>query len=452
MKEFDLIVIGAGSGLDVAYNASSKGLKVAIIEKGEMGGTCLNRGCIPSKMLIHRADILKEIKRAKLFGIDAKINSIDFKSMIKNVSKIIDGDSKNIENSYKNLKNPVLYKGEAKFIGFKTIKIDNEIIKAEKVLIAVGARPSIPDTKGLSKVNYITSTEALRLNKQPKVMTVLGGGYIAAELAHFYGELGTKINIVQRSKIMLKREDSEIAEKFTELFKKKYDVYTEFDIEEVYKKNNDFYVRIKKGKLTKILKSDQLLVVTGITPNNDLLDLNKTEVKVNSFGYIPVNEFMETNVKGIYALGDCVGNFFFKHSANLEAEYVLRNVLDGNKHKVDYYAMPHAIFTDPQIAGVGYTEDELNEKKINYLVGKYNYYDTGMGMAIEDKDGFVKLLVEKSTRKILGCHILGTDASTLIHEVIVAMKTGDGTVDNLINSVHIHPALSEVVQRAAFEI
>ena len=452
MKEFDLVVIGAGSGLNVAYDASSSGLKVAIIEKSEMGGTCLNRGCIPSKMLIHHADVLREIKRSKIFGIDAKIKSIDFKSIIKNINKFVEEDSENIEKSYKNSVNPVLFKGSAEFIGLKTIKIGNETIKGKKILIAVGARPSIPEIKGLNKVDYITSTEALKLKKQPKTMTVLGGGYISAELAHFYGEFGTKINIVQRSRVMLKKEDLEIAEKFTEIFKKKYNVYTEFSTEEVFKKNGYFYVKIRNGNSVKTLKSDQLLVVTGIIPNNDILDLGKTGVKVNNEGYILVNEYMETNVQGIYALGDCVGNYFFKHSANLEAEYVLRNILNGNKHKVDYYAMPHAIFTDPQIAGVGYTEDELKEKKIGYLVGKYNYYDTGMGIAIKDNDGFVKLLVEKKTRKILGCHIIGTEASTLIHEVIVAMKSGDGAIDNLINAVHIHPALNEVVQRAALMI
>ncbi len=451
MKEFDLIVIGGGSGLDVAVSASEKRLKTAIIEKGPLGGTCLNRGCIPSKMLIHSADVISQIKKAHLFGINAKINSIDFKKIISRVTNTVDSEAKEIEHSLKNSKNPVLFKSYCKFIDFKTIQVGKEILKADKFLLAVGARTIIPEIKGLNKVNYITSTEALRLKKLPKVMTIIGGGYIAAELAHFYGELGTKINIIQHNKLLVPREDSEISEKFTEIFRKKYNVFTEYEASEITKKGNNFFVKIKHNtkNITKTLKSDQLLIAIGVMPNSDLLNLEKTKVKTDEKGFIKVNEFLETNVPGVYALGDCIGKYLFKHSANLEADYAYNNLISESKLKVDYSAMPHAIFTSPQIASVGYTEQELKDKKINYAVGKYNYIDTGMGHAIEEKDGFVKILVEKSTRKILGCHILGQEASTLIHEVIIAMKSGDRTIDNISNSVHIHPALSEVIQRAA---
>ena len=160
---------------------------------------------------------------------------------------------------------------------------------------------------------------------------------------------------------------------------------------------------------------------------------------------------METTAPNVWALGDIAGIYLFKHSANLEAEYAYRNAFSGKKEKVDYYAMPHAVFGSPQISGVGFTEDELKQKGMKYVVGKYEYQHTGMGEALQDKDGFAKILVEPATRKILGCHIIGTDASSIIHEVIVAMKSGEGKVDNITNAVHIHPALSEVVQRAAFD-
>jgi len=450
MRQFDLIVIGSGSGLDVAVAAANSGLKVAIIEKEKMGGTCLNRGCIPSKMLIHSANVIDTVKTAGIFGVKARITGIDFSSIIKRATSLVDKESQGIESSYKMSDNPVLYKGEAKFIGFKTIKVNDEILKADKILIAAGSRPSIPNIEGLDKIDYLTSTDALRLKKQPRVMTILGGGYIAAELSYFYGTLGTKINLIQRSSWLLTKEDDEIAKKYTEIVKKKYNVFLDSEIVRIYKKNGKFFTVIKTRNKKKTIKSDNLLVVLGVVPNSDILNLEKTNVKTDEKGFVITNEYLETTADGIFALGDIAGNFMFKHSANLEAEYAVNNIINSkNKKKVDYTAMPHAIFTNPEIAGVGHTEQSLKEKKIEYIVGKHRYIHTGMGMAIEDKDGFVKFLVDKKTRKILGCHIMGTDASTLIHEVLIAMKSGSGTVDDIIKTVHIHPALSEVVQRAS---
>jgi dihydrolipoamide dehydrogenase len=338
----------------------------------------------------------------------------------------------------------------------KRLKLDDgQEIAAEKILIASGGRPRIPDIEGLNGTDYITSDEALRLKKQPEVMTILGGGYIAIELGHFYGSLGTWINIVQHHNLLIPNEDEEIAKAFTEIFRRKYNVVTGYEPVKVAKKGNKFEVTVKsaKGDDIKTLVSDQLLVVTGREPNSDELDITKTDVELNKRGFVVTDEFMETNIKGIFALGDAVGHFLFKHSANLEAEYDFNNILNPEqKVPVDYSAMPHAIFSSPQIAGVGKTEQELKKDRVPYAVGKYDYINTGMGEAIEDKEGFVKFLVAPESGKILGCHIMGSDASTLIHEVLVAMKSGDGTVHSITRTIHIHPALSEVVQRAAGNI
>jgi mycothione reductase len=455
MEIFDLVVIGGGSGADVASWAAEQGYRVAIIEKGPMGGTCLNRGCIPSKMLIHSADIIETINRAHLFGIKPKGYSIDFSFIIKRVSETVDKDSKGIEDALSKSHNPKFYKEECRFIGEKTLQVGRDSIKGQKIIIASGGRPTIPDVPGLKDVSYITSDEALRLKEQPKVMTIIGGGYIAVEMAHFYGSLGTKINIVQRRKLLVPNEDEEIAQRFTEIFRRRYDVYTGFEPTRVWKRGTEFGVEIKnlEDGRTQILKSDQLLIATGRQPNSDILNIAKTGVQTDKEGFIVTNEFLETNVKGIYALGDAVGHHLFKHSANLEAQYSFLNITsDEDKTPVDYTAMPHAIFTSPQIAGVGPTEQQLRTKGMRYTVGKYDYINTGMGMALEDRDGLVKIIAEKETRKILACHIMGTDASTLIHEVLVAMKSGEGTLSNINRVVHIHPALSEVVQRAASSV
>ena len=463
MQKFDLIVIGSGSGLDVANAASQHGLRVAIIEKDRMGGTCLNNGCIPSKLLIHSADVVETIKRAKLFGIEVHGYTIEFEKIVQRVNTITDSDSDQIRNAFKDVDNPKLFANGCKFIGHKTVTIvgedSHDILTAEKILIAAGARPRIPNIKGLEGTGYLTSNEALRLKKQPRTLTIIGGGYIACELAHFFGALGTKINIIQHKNVLIPNEDEAVSQKFTEIFSKKYNVYVGYETEYVSRENgnNTFHVAAKEDISGKSLElvSDQLLIAAGRIPNSDTLDLEKTGVKLGEKGYIKTDRFLETEVNGIFALGDIIGRYLFKHTANHEAQYAYHNILNPDKKiPVNYAAMPHAIFSSPQVASVGFTEQELKKARIKYQKSVYPYMNTAMGLALEDRDGFVKFLTDKTSGKILGCHIIGSEASILIHEVLVAMRVddNDGTLDYILKTVHIHPALSEVVFRAAAAI
>lgn len=452
MKTFDVIVIGSGAGLNVAAGAAEYGLKVAIVEEGPLGGTCLNRGCIPSKMVIASAEVAEMIHRASEFGLIAELKKVNFKFTTDRASHTVDEDAHSIEKNVRSEKNPMLFKGRGKFVDKYVVEVNGERIKGKKIVIAAGARPSIPPIPGLDKVSYMTSTEALRQTKLPKSMIIIGGGYIAVELGFFYAELGTKITIVQRNTALVPREDQEVSKLITELWKKKHTVLTNADVLKVEKQGKSVVVTVKVGNITKKITAEKLLVATGVKPNSDTLQVEKTGVKVNKNGYISVNRFMETNVKNIYALGDIAGVYLFRHSANLESEYVLNNVV-SKKKAVDYYPMPHAIFTSPQIAGVGLTEQEAQEQKKKYVVGKYYYQDTAKGVALAEKDGFVKFLVDKKTKEILGCHIIGPEASILLHEVCVAMKAGrTKALDLLRNTVHVHPSLNEVVQRAALNV
>jgi mycothione reductase len=252
--------------------------------------------------------------------------------------------------------------------------------------------------------------------------------------------------------VLLSREDEEVASLFTHLMGHRYNLILGYEPTMVAKLGTTFELTIQhvenKSDVRKIT-SDQLLVATGRVPVSDKLDLAKTGVKTDDKGFIITDDYLETNVKGIFALGDAVGRYPFKHAANHEAQYAYQNILNPqNRVPVDYTAMPHAIFTYPQIAAVGRTEQELKTANVDYIVGRWNYIDTAMGKAIEDQTGFVKFLLDRNTRKILGCHIIGTDASTLIHEVLVAMKSGDGTSESIRTTIHVHPALSEVVRRA----
>ena len=452
MKTFDLVVIGSGAGLNVAAGAAEHGLKVAIVEDGPMGGTCLNRGCIPSKIVIQSAEIAENIHRAAEFGLSAKLSKVHFSSVTNRANHVIDADARSIEKNVCADRNPVLFKGRGKFVDKYTVEVNGERIKGKKIVIAAGARTSIPPIPGLDQVPYMTSTEALRQTIQPKSLIIIGGGYIGVELGFFFAELGTKIIIVQRNELLIPREDKEVASLITNLWKKKYNLLTGADVVRVEKQGKSVSMTIKIGNTIKKITAERLLVATGVKPNSDTLQLEKTGIKMNDKGFILVNSFMETNVRNIFALGDIAGVYMFRHSANLEAKSVLQNVI-GKKKAVDYYPMPHSIFTSPQIAGVGLTEQEAQEQKKKYVVGKEYYKKTAKGVALAEKDGFVKFIVDPKNKEILGCHIIGPEASVLLHEVCVAMKAGRSKALNLLrDTVHVHPALNEVVQRAALNV
>lgn len=446
MKKFDVIVVGSGAGLEVAAFVAEKDLSVALVEEGPLGGTCLNRGCIPSKMLIHSADVAETIKSSQKFGITSKIVGIDFASIVKRVSEVVDTDSSGIEQAVRKSGNPVLYKVRSKFIGPKKMQAGSEQIEAEKVFIVGGTRPSTPPIPGLETTPYLDSTKALRLGKQPEYLVVIGGGYIAAELAHFYGALGTKITILVRGERMLDNEDWEIAEWFTEEFSKKYNILLKTETETISYKNSKFTIKLKGGR---DLVADQLLVATGRIPNTDILNVKATGVETDEKGYIKVNKYLETNIEGIWAFGDIIGILPFRHTANDQAGFSIRNAFTNKKAKFDPFAIGHAVFSSPQVGGVGKTEQELKKEGIPYKVGRAQLKDTAMGGALQE-NGLAKVLVDEQDN-ILGCHIIGPQASILIHEAIVAMKA-NGKVGAITDSVYIHPALPEWLQRAFFAI
>jgi dihydrolipoamide dehydrogenase len=455
-REFDLVVIGSGTGLDVANWAAQAGWRVALVEKGPLGGTCLNRGCIPSKLLIHSADVMETIRRAKLFGLHVGDVKVDFPAIVKRATDSVDADSQAIERGLALVDNPRLFRGEGRFVGMKRLRVGDDELVAPRFLLAIGARPRIPEVPGLRDVPFMTSTEALRRTSQPRSMIVLGGGYIASELAHFYGSLGTEVAIVHRHATLLNRGDSSIARRFTECYQRRFRLVLGAEPVAVRQEAGGIVVETQEtapGGARETLRAEALLVAVGVESNADTLDLDKTGVRLDARGYIAVDDFLETSAPGIFALGDAIGRFMFKHAANHEAPYVFQNLREPeNRIMVDYKGVPHAVFAQPQVAGVGATEDDLIRLGEPYVVGTCRYRDTAMGHAIEDHDGFVKFLVDPATGEILGCHILGHEASTLIHEVVVAMRAGDGTIENVTSSIHVHPALNEVVQRAAGEL
>jgi len=421
---------------------------VAIIEKGPFGGTCLNRGCIPSKMLIHCADVMQTVQIAAAFGIKATVESIDW------AFKEVDADAAMIERGNRQTENIEVFKGAGRFTGSKTLTVDgyDEELTADTILIAAGTRPWTPDLPGLAKTTYITSDEALRLPEQPKRLIIVGGGYVAAELAHFFGALGTEVTIIHRRGLMLREEDEDVARRFTEVYQRRFNMVLDAAVTAVSHSEGEFKVAVTTPDGDRSITSDTLLMATGRVPNTDTLEVAKSGVRLNQRGYIDIDEFLQTNVPGIWALGDIVGRFLLKHSANLEAAYASNNILDPeNRVAVDYHAMPHAVFASPEVASVGMTQQEAEARGAAYISSTYDYSDTAYGASIEDKDGFVKVLADPETGEILGCHIIGTDAATLIQEAAVVMRYRGG-VDAITQSIYVHPALPEVLQRAVGQL
>ncbi|PSG99070.1 MAG: dihydrolipoamide dehydrogenase [Nanohaloarchaea archaeon SW_7_43_1] len=452
MKEFDLIVIGAGSGLEVASGYANRGNDVAVIEPGPLGGTCLNRGCIPSKMLIHRADVAEEIRGSEKFGVESEINDIDFNCIIEEINSEVSGDAENIKKGLENSDRHTLFREEAEFVDEKLLEVGDEEIASEKIVIAAGSRPFKPPIDGLDEIHYWTSKEALNPDYRPERLIMIGGGYISLELAHFYDAMGTDVTILERGDKLLKREDSDISGKITEIAKRRYNVNLGLPATEVREKDGEKIVvaETEDGE-QKDFRTDELLVAAGRVSNTDKLNVEEQGFETTDGGFLKTDEHMETNVEGVYALGDIADNWMFKHSANYEAGTVYRNIVTDNDYEVGQVEMPHAVFTSPQIASIGKTEQELNEDGTDYVKSKYDYSDTGMGMALKAENGYVKLLASEKG-KILGCHIIGPEASTLIHEVIVAKQSGSGNISDIKDAIHVHPALSEVVQRAFNQI
>ena len=448
MQTFDLIVIGSGSGLEISSDAAERGLSVAVVESGPFGGTCLNRGCIPSKMLIHSADVVETIRRSELFGITAEITAIDWDFIVRRASETVDADADAVEAGNREHPNITVFKDTARFVDRKTLEVAGERISAETIVVAAGTRPRVPEIDGLTEVPFITSDEALRLPKQPKRLVIAGAGFVAAELAHFFGALGTEVTIVHRGPRLLRQEDEDVSARFTDVYRHRFQMILDARINSVRLRGEEIVLDVASDDKENTLVTDALLVAVGRVPNTDTLNVATTGVAVDEAGFVKVDEYLETNVPGIWALGDIVGRYLLKHSANLEAAHVAHNIFNPEaKAAVDYHAMPHAVFASPQVASVGLTEQAAREHSVPFVTGSYNYSDTAYGSSIEDDVGFVKVLAHEETREILGCHIIGSEASILIQEVANAMRTREAT-SAITQAIYVHPALPEVVQRA----
>jgi dihydrolipoamide dehydrogenase len=452
MKEYDVIVIGSGCGMNIVEEALAHDLSVALVDKGPIGGTCANLGCIPSKMLIFAADRIAEIQEAGKLGIETRIKNIDFNFIMERMRKSVRENREHMRRGIAETKNLDFYEGEGYFVSDYTIEVNGERVKGDKIFIASGSRPLVPPIKGLDDVDFLTNETVLQLKERPESIAIIGGGYIAVEYGHFFAAMGTKVTILEMADRLILAEEPEIAEVLNNELGQRMNVYTNVRAEEV--KGNELGVNVTttnaKSDAKKEFKAQRILMAVGRRSNADLLRVKNTGVAVDKRGFITVNEYLETSRKNIFAVGDINGKQMFTHVANAEASVAADNAIHGNKTKMDYGAAPHAVYSRPQIASVGMTE-EAARKTHKVLVGKAKYSDVAKGEAMMEETGFAKAVVDADTGKILGFHIIGPYAPILIQEVIGAMASGI-SVDHVQASMHIHPALTELVPMSLFNL
>ena len=454
MKEYDVIAVGTGSAMYVVDGMIQRDpkIRVAVIDKDEPGGICLTRGCIPSKILLYPAEVVRTIQTAARFGIRVDLKSVNFQQIMARMRTIIDKDISSIREGLSSSPNLDYYPAPAEFTAPYTMKVQNEMIKASMILLSIGSETIIPPIQGLNEVGFHTSDSILHATKLPESIVIIGGGYIAAEYGHFLSAMGSNVTIIGRNPQFLPQEEPEVSALAKDDLGKRLTILTNHEVLKVLLEDGKKKVVARNrdtGKKTSVLVHE-IMIAAGRGPNTNILHPERAGIKTDNHGWIVTNEFLETSAANVWALGDANGRYLFKHKANYDTSIVYYNAVLKRKVPIDYHAVPHAVFTDPEIAGVGMREREAIEKfgAENVLVGFERYQDTAKGEAMDVKDYFVKVLLERDSLRILGAHIIGPQASVLIQEIVNLMYTSEQTARPLLDAMHIHPALTEVVQRA----
>lgn len=446
MKTYDVIVVGAGDvGLGITFHAASEGLRVALLDKGHVGGTCVNSGCVPSKTLIYTADRITETGENAKLGISSKITSVDFSAVMGRMRSAVSSGRNAITKALEGFDNIDFIDREFHFIDEQTLDSGNGKVRGKKIFIASGARPSVPQIKGLDSVSYLTNESLLALKKRPESMVFIGGGFIALEYAHFFSALGTRVTIVDRNNTLLHFEEPEISELLKKKMEKRAGLLLGVETLEVRRSGSMHEVLVRNigNGRNKRISAEAVMVSAGRKSNADILMPKNAGIETDASHFIKVNEYLQTNRKHIFAAGDAIGRAMFTHAGDKEAELAWHNATHRKKIRMDFESVPHAVYTNPQIASVGMTEQQARNNH-EILVGRAMYSDTVMGEAMAETEGFAKAIVEKNTGRILGFHIIGPHAAILIQEVVNAM-INRGNVKSITGCMHIFPALSNVV-------
>lgn len=452
---YDLIVIGSGPGGYVcAIRAAQLGMKVACVEKRDtLGGTCLNIGCIPSKALLSASEKYHAAKSEfGQFGIQVKDITLDLAGMMKYKDSVVEANTKGIEFLFK--KNKVDWlKGAGKIVGNNKVDVAGTVYDAKKIVIATGSDVvGIPNVK-IDEDKIVSSEGALKLSKVPKEMVVIGGGVIGLELGSVWQRLGAKVTVIEFMDQIFPGMDGEIRKEANKIFKKQgmtLKLATKVTSAKSSAKGVELTLEPAAGGAAETLNTDIVLVAVGRKAYTENLGLDSVGVETDERGRIKTDGHFKTNVDGIYAIGDVIAGPMLAHKAEDEG-VVLAEILDGQSGHIDYNLIPAVVYTWPEVASVGQTEEQLKVAGIEYKAGKFPFMANGRARAMGMMDGFVKILADAKTDRVLGCHIIGPEAGTLISEVVVAMEFGASSED-IARTCHAHPTLEEVIKEAALAV
>jgi dihydrolipoamide dehydrogenase len=450
----DLIIIGTGPGGYVcAIRAAQLGMKVAVIEKrATHGGTCLNTGCIPSKALLHATELLAESKHSfARMGLIADTR-VDYAQLMKFKQEAIDGNTKGIDFLFKKNKVDVI-RGSAKILAAGKVEVDGKVHEAKSIVIATGSDSAKLRGVEIDEKQIVTSTGALVLEKIPETLTVIGAGVIGLELGSVFARLGSKVHVIEYLDRILPGMDAEVAKAFQRLLEKQgftFKLAHKVTGAKIAKSGVTLSVEPAASGASEEVKSDVVLVAIGRVPYTEGLGAREAGIAQDERGRVIIDDHFATNVKGIYAIGDVVRGPMLAHKAEDEG-IALAEVLAGQAGHVNYDVIPGVVYTTPEVASVGKTEDELKSASVNYKAGKFLFLANGRAKANQTTDGFVKILADAKTDRVLGAHIIGPQAGELIHEVAVLMEFG-GSAEDLARTCHAHPTLAEAVKEAALAV
>jgi len=455
LEEFDVIIIGSGpAGYVCAIRAAQLGLKVCCVDKSVLGGTCLNIGCIPSKSLLHASQAYDQTKSYEALGISFSSVSFDLNKIMQSKNDSVKTLTGGVNFLFK--KNKITHKkGFAKIINNNEVEISNninsELVKTKNIVIATGSEPSIPSDVLIDEKNILSSTGALSLDKVPGHLVIIGAGYIGLEMGSVWSRLGSKVTVIEYEDHILPNMDREIATNFQKiLIKQGFDFKLSTSFNKVIKKNDKLSVLIENDGQTLEIDCDKILISMGRKPYSYGLNLKNIGVEMDKKGFIQTNKKFQTSLNNIYAIGDCKNGPMLAHKASEEGVAVAE-ILAGQAGQVNYDAIPSVIYTFPEVASVGKTEEELKNASIQYKVGKFPFTANAKATVMQETEGFVKIISDYKTDEVLGVHIVGADAGNLIAELVVAMEFG-ASAEDLARTCHAHPTLTESIKEAALNV
>ncbi len=443
---YDLLVVGAGTGNYALTPEVARG-RVGIVESSRFGGTCLNRGCIPSKMFVVAADAARSVERAHRLGVDARLGGADWRAIRDRIFGRIDPLHTGAVD-FRRGQGVEVYLEDARFIGPRRLLVGAQEVTAERVLLAAGSRVQLPPVPGLSEVPHHTSDTIMRIDDLPGSMLILGGGFIAAEMGHVFSSFGVDVTVVQRGPLLLPAEDEEVAQRFTDMAGRSLTLRLDSSVVAVERDGAGVAATVEGPDGRSRLTTDLLLVATGRQSNADLLDVAAAGIETDEHGHVVTDATGATTASGVWALGDLANHFQLKHMANAEARILSHNLSHPNDPRpLPSGIAPHAVFGDPQVASVGLTQRQAQDRGVDHVVAVRHYSDTAYGWALEDTRSFVKLLADPTSRLLLGAHVIGPDAAILLQPLLQGMMLGQ-TVEEMARVLYVHPALSEVVEQA----